>query len=57
MKVMEVFTFKNLLVWQKSMGFASKVLDITNSINGHYRLMEQLEASASSVPQNTCPMK
>jgi four helix bundle protein len=49
---MENFSFKKLLVWQKGMKFAEKCLDITESIKGHYRLMEQLEAAAASVPQN-----
>ncbi|WP_291856901.1 four helix bundle protein [Marinilabilia sp.] len=49
---MENFSFKKLLVWQKGMTFAERCLDITESIKGHYRLMEQLEAAAASVPQN-----
>ena len=49
---MDVFVFKNLVVWQKAMDFASKVLDVSDTIVGHYRLKEQLEAAAASVPQN-----
>ncbi|WP_010663479.1 four helix bundle protein [Marinilabilia salmonicolor] len=49
---MENFSFKKLLVWQKAMTFAEKCLDITETIKGHYRLIEQLEAAAASVPQN-----
>ncbi|MGQ1892037.1 four helix bundle protein [Thermophagus sp. OGC60D27] len=49
---MNDFNFKRLQVWQKAMFFAEKCLDITENINGHYRLIEQLEAAASSIPQN-----
>ena len=49
---MDVFSFKNLLIWQKSMVFTEVVMDITERIQGHYRLMEQLESSAASIPQN-----
>ncbi|WP_010422692.1 four helix bundle protein [Anaerophaga thermohalophila] len=49
---MENFSFKKLLVWQKGMTFAEKCLDITETLKGHYRLIEQLEAAAASVPQN-----
>ena len=49
---MENFSFKKLLVWQKAMTFSEKCLDITETIKGHYRLIEQLEAAAASVPQN-----
>ncbi len=34
------------------MAFTEACLTITESINGHYRLCEQLEAAAASVPQN-----
>ncbi len=49
---MENFSFKKLHVWQKAMIFAEKCLDVTETIKGHYRLIEQLEAAAASVPQN-----
>lgn len=48
----EDFSFKNLFVWQKSMDLAETCLTITETISGHYRLCEQLEAAAASVPQN-----
>ncbi|NJO69386.1 MAG: four helix bundle protein [Bacteroidetes bacterium] len=47
--------FKNLLVWQKALDFAVKVIKITESLNSsgkHYRLIEQIEAAAASIPQN-----
>ena len=46
------FSFKRLTVWQKSMDFAERCLNISDSINGHYRLCEQLEGASASVPQN-----
>lgn len=49
---MEELYFKKLIVWQKSMDYAEKCLDITSEIKGHYRLLEQLEAASASVPQN-----
>ncbi len=46
------FIFKKLRVWQKAMDFAEKCCDITESLSGHYRLVEQLESCSASVPQN-----
>jgi len=47
--------YKELLVWQKGMEFANAVIDLTEHLNSprqHYRLIEQLEAAAASVPMN-----
>ena len=47
--------YKDLLVWQKSLAFADQVLDLIDIIETsrkHYRLFEQLEAAATSVPMN-----
>ena len=47
--------YKDLGVWQKSMDFANAVIDLTEQLDSqrkHYRLVEQLEASATSVPMN-----
>ena len=47
--------YKDLAVWQKSMDFANAVIDLTEQLDSqrkHYRLVEQLEASATSVPMN-----
>ena len=49
---MSKFDFKDLIVWQKAMVLANDCLSITENINGHYRLCEQLEACSCSVPQN-----
>ncbi|MHB8132787.1 MAG: four helix bundle protein [Anaerolineaceae bacterium] len=48
-------SYKDLLVWQKSLEFANKVIDITENLQttrSHFRLIEQIEASATSVPMN-----
>ena len=47
--------YKDLVVWQKSIGFVNAVIDLTEQLNTdrkHYRLVEQLEAAATSVPMN-----
>ena len=47
--------YRDLVVWQKSMDFANSVIDLTEKLETerkHYRLVEQLEASATSVPMN-----
>ena len=49
---MSTFSFKDLVVWKKSMEFASNILNMTEGIKGHFRLVEQLEACAASVAQN-----
>ena len=51
----EDFGFKNLFVWQKAIDFADNVIDLTENMNTkgkHYRLIEQIEASSSSIAQN-----
>ena len=48
-------SYKKLIVWQKSMNFANEVINLTEKLDTdrkHYRLVEQLEASATSVPMN-----
>ncbi len=40
-----------MVVWQKGMDFAYNCLQIPESIDGHYRLCEQLEASSASISQ------
>ena len=47
--------YKDLLVWQKSIAFVDQVLDLIDKIETsrrHYRLFEQLEAAATSMPMN-----
>lgn len=48
-------SYKDLSVWQKSMDFTNTVISVIESLDTHrkhFRLFEQLEASATSVPMN-----
>ena len=52
---MMAFVFEELKVYQKSLDFAVKVIEILDEIDTprkHYRLIEQLEASSTSVASN-----
>jgi len=47
--------YKDLQVWQKSINFATdviKMIDDLETDRKHYRLIEQLEAAATSIPMN-----
>ena len=47
--------YKDLLVWQRGMKYANQVIDVIDTLETsrrHYRLIEQLEAAATSVPMN-----
>jgi len=47
--------YKDLHVWQKSIAFASSVIQIIEDLNTdrrHYRLIEQLESAVTSIPMN-----
>ncbi len=49
------FGFEDLEVWQKSLNFCTQVIDLTEQMTTdrkHYRLIEQLESAASSIPAN-----
>ena len=46
-------SYKELVVWQKSMAFANDVIDLVDRLETdrkHYRLIEQLEAAVTSIP-------
>ena len=48
-------SFQDLIVWQKSIDLASEIIDLAENLETdrkHYRLIEQLEAAATSVPMN-----
>ncbi len=48
-------SYKDLIIWQKSIKFASDVIDQAENLAStrkHYRLIEQLEAAATSIPMN-----
>jgi four helix bundle protein len=47
--------YRDLVVWQKSMDFANAVIDLTERLvteRKHFRLVEQMEAAATSIPMN-----
>ena len=49
------FLFENLDVWQKTMDFSAKVIEAVEKIETnrkHYRVIEQLEAAATSIALN-----
>ena len=49
------FAYENLEVWNKAVDFAVEVIDTVDEISTgrrHYRLLEQIEASSTSVAMN-----
>jgi four helix bundle protein len=47
--------YKDLQVWQKSMSLVTDVINLIENLETdrkHYRLIEQIEASATSIPMN-----
>jgi len=48
------FSFETLEVWQKSVGFAKEVIELSENIDTrrHYRLIEQLLAASTSIASN-----
>jgi hypothetical protein len=53
------FPFKKLEVWHLAVDFADFVLNILDSFppNKYSRIVGQMEAAASGIPQNTWPVK
>ena len=54
------FAFEQLEVYQKALDFSVAVIDIVDEVETdrkHYRLIEQLESSCTSIALNTCPVK
>ena len=50
-----LFGYENLDVWNKAVDFAVKVVETVDNISTnrkHYRLLEQIESSSTSVPMN-----
>jgi four helix bundle protein len=48
-------SYKDLNVWKKSIDFANKIIDLSEKLKtpkNHFRLIEQLEAAATSIPMN-----
>jgi four helix bundle protein len=51
----EYLSYEKLLVWQKAIDWAVDVINMSDSINcdrKHFRIIEQLESSSSSVAMN-----
>jgi len=49
------FVYENLEVWNRSVDFAVRVIDLVESLETsrkHYRLLEQIEASSTSIGMN-----
>jgi hypothetical protein len=53
------FPFEKLEVWHLAVDFADFVLNILDSFppNKYSRVVGQMEAAISSIPQNTWPVK
>ena len=50
-----LFGYEKLLVWQRAIEWADRIMSIAENIETerkHYRLIEQLESSCTSVPMN-----
>jgi four helix bundle protein len=49
------FGFEDLEVWKKSIDFANQIISLTEDVKSprkHFRLLEQLKSSATSIPMN-----
>jgi four helix bundle protein len=49
------YSFEDLEVWQRSVSFCEKAIDLVENVVGdrkHYRLIENLESSAASIAMN-----
>jgi hypothetical protein len=53
------FPFEKLEVWHLAVDFADFILTILDSLppNKYLRVVGQMEAAVSSIPQNTWPVK
>jgi four helix bundle protein len=54
------FAFEDLKVYRRALEFSVAIIDIIDKVETdrkHYRLIEQLESSSTSVALNTCPVK
>ena len=60
LKEMEMgFAFENLEVYQRALDFAVAVIDVVDQLDTpkkHYRLIDQLESSSTSLALNICPL-
>lgn len=54
------FAFEDLVVYQKALEFSVSIIDAIDGVETsrkHFRLIEQLEASCTSIALNTRPVK
>ena len=54
------FAFEDLKVYQRALDFAVNVITVIDEIDAprkHFKLIEQIEASSTSVASNTRPVK
>jgi four helix bundle protein len=54
-KAKNQLSYKDLIVWKKSIDFANTIIDLSEKLNttrNHFRLIEQLEAAATSIAMN-----
>ncbi|MCP2518969.1 four helix bundle protein [Candidatus Aminicenantes bacterium AC-335-K20] len=54
------FGFENLEVWQKSVDFANRVIEIIDNLKtsrNHYKLVKQLESAVTSIAMNVAEGK
>jgi four helix bundle protein len=54
------FAFEKLDVYQRALSFSVAVIGIIDEVKTprkHFRLIEQLESSSTSIALNTCPVK
>lgn len=55
MTIPHTLAYKDLLVWQKSLDFANKIIDMVENLDTsrkHYRLIDQIESSSTSIAMN-----
>jgi len=55
-----IFSFQDLKVWHKAVQFAENIIQTIDKLNAprkHYRLIEQLESSSTSVAMNVAEGK
>jgi four helix bundle protein len=51
----KIFIFEELEVWQRAIEYVDLIIDVVENLQSprnHFRLVEQLEAAAASVPMN-----
>jgi len=55
MTATNTLSYKDLLIWQKSLNFANEIIDMVENLETdrkHFRLIEQIESSSTSIAMN-----